>query len=66
MEQQPQLNDHNKQEYPPMHTEETYYLVYKTHLVKCIVFPGVMYGCESWTIKKAEPRRIDSFELWCR
>ena len=37
----------------------------KFHLVKCIVFPGVMYGCESWTIKKAEPRRIDSFELWC-
>ena len=38
----------------------------KFHLVKRIVFPGVMYGCESWTIKKAEPRRIDSFELWCR
>ena len=38
----------------------------KFHLVKCIVFPGVMYGCESWTIKKAEPRRIDSFELGCR
>ena len=38
----------------------------KFHLVKCIVFPGVMYCCESWTIKKAEPRRIDSFELWCR
>ena len=37
----------------------------KVHLVKAMVFPGVMYGCESWTIKKAEPRRIDTFELWC-
>ena len=37
----------------------------KVHLVKPIVFPVVMYGCESWTIKKAECRRIDSFELWC-
>ena len=37
----------------------------KVHLVKAIVFPVVMYGCESWTIKKAERRRIDSFELWC-
>ena len=36
------------------------------HLVKVMVFPVVMYGCESWTIKKAEPRRIDAFELWCR
>ena len=35
------------------------------HLVKVMVFPGVMYGCESWTIKKAECRRIDAFELWC-
>ena len=35
------------------------------HLVKVIVFPLVMYGCESWTIKKAECKRIDSFELWC-
>ena len=35
------------------------------HLVKAIVFPVVMYGCESWTIKKAERRRIDAFELWC-
>ena len=33
--------------------------------VKAIIFPVVMYGCESWTIKKAEPRRIDAFELWC-
>ena len=35
------------------------------HLVKAMVFPVVMYGCESWTIKKAELRRIDAFELWC-
>ena len=37
----------------------------KVHLVKAMVFPVVMYGCESWTIKKAEGRRIDTFELWC-
>ena len=37
----------------------------KIHLVKATVFPVVMYGCESWTIKKAERRRIDAFELWC-
>ena len=37
----------------------------KTRLVKAIVFPLVKYGCESWTIKKAEHRRIDAFELWC-
>ena len=37
----------------------------KVHLVKAMVFPAVMYGCESWTIKKAEPWRIDAFELWC-
>ena len=37
----------------------------KVHLVKALVFPVVMYGCESWTIKKAECRRIDAFELWC-
>ena len=35
------------------------------HLVKAMVFPVVMYGCESWTIKKAECRRLDAFELWC-
>ena len=38
----------------------------KVHLVKVMVFPVVMYGCESWTIKKAECRRIDAFELWCQ
>ena len=37
----------------------------KVHLLKAMVFPVVMYGCESWTIKKAEWRRIDAFELWC-
>ena len=37
----------------------------KVCLVKAMVFPVVMYGCESWTIKKAEHRRIDAFELWC-
>ena len=36
----------------------------KVHLVKAMVFPVVMYGCESWTVKKAEPQRIDAFELW--
>ena len=37
----------------------------KVHIVKAMVFPVVMYGCESWTIKKAERQRIDAFELWC-
>ena len=37
----------------------------KVHLVKAMVFPVVMYGCESWTLMKAEHRRIDAFELWC-
>jgi len=37
----------------------------KVHLVKAMVFPVVMYGCESWTMKKAECQRIDAFELWC-
>jgi len=37
----------------------------KVHLVKAMVFPLIMYGCESWTIKKAEHQRIDAFELWC-
>ena len=37
----------------------------KVRLVKAMVFPGVMYGCESWTMRKAECRRIDAFELWC-
>ena len=37
----------------------------KVHLVKAMVFPVVRYGCENWTVKKAEHRRIDAFELWC-
>ena len=37
----------------------------KVHLVKAMVFPVVMYGCENWTVKKAERRRIDAFKLWC-
>ena len=40
-------------------------LATKVHIVKAMVFPGVMYGCESWTIKRAECQRIDAFELWC-
>ena len=40
-------------------------LLTNVHLVKAMVFPVVMYGCESWTIKKSEHRRIDAFELWC-
>ena len=37
----------------------------KVHLVKAMVYPVVMYGCESWTVKKAERQRIDAFEVWC-
>ena len=37
----------------------------KVHLAKAVVFPAVMYGCDNWTIKKAEHRRMDAFELWC-
>ena len=40
-------------------------LLTKVRLVKALVFPVVMYGCESWTVRKAECRRIDAFELWC-
>ena len=43
----------------------TFTLSTNVHLVKAMVFPVVMYGCESWTIKKAEHQRIDAFELWC-
>ena len=44
--------------------KQNYYFADKVCLVKAIVFPVVMYGCESWTIKRAERRRIDAFELW--
>ena len=46
-------------------TNQRHYLPIKVHLVKAIVLPVVMYGCESWTIKRAEHWRIDAFELWC-
>ena len=45
--------------------KQRHYFANKGHLVKAMVFPVVMYGCESWTIKKAEHKRIDAFELWC-
>ena len=45
--------------------KQIHYFATKVHLVKATVFPVVMYGCESWTIKKAECPRIDAFELWC-
>ena len=41
------------------------YPLQRVHLIKALIFPVVMYGCESWTIKKAEHQRIDAFELWC-
>ena len=45
--------------------KQRHYFLTKVHLVIAVIFPVVMYGCESWTIKKAEHRRIDAFELWC-
>ena len=45
--------------------KQRHHFANKVHLVKAMVFPVVMYGCESWTIKKAEYGRIDAFELWC-
>ena len=44
---------------------KTHYFSTKVHLVKAMVFPVVVYGCDSWTVKKAERQRIDAFELWC-
>ena len=44
---------------------QRHYFVRKVHLIKTMVFPVVMYGCESWTTNKVEPQRIDAFELWC-
>ena len=56
-----------KYDQPRQHIKkQRHYFANKVHLVKAMVFPVVMYGCESWTIKKAECRRIDAFELWCR
>ena len=55
-----------KYDQPRQHIEkQRHYFVTKVHLVKAMVFPVVMYGCESWTVKKAERQRIDTFELWC-
>jgi len=52
---------------PRQHVKkQRHYFANKVHLVKAMVFPVVMYGCESWTIKKAERWKIDAFELWCR
>ena len=45
--------------------KQKHYFANKVHIVNATVFPAVMYGCESWTIKKVECRRIDAFELWC-
>ena len=51
---------------PKQHIKkQRHYFAKKIHLVKAMVFPVVMYGCESWTIKKAEHQRVDAFELWC-
>ena len=55
-----------KHDQPRQHiTKQRHYFANKVHLVKAKVFPVVRYWCESWTIKKAEHRRIDAFELWC-
>ena len=45
--------------------KQRHYFPTKVHLIKAMVFPVVMYGCESWTIKKAKHQKIDAFELWC-
>ena len=50
---------------PRQHIKKQRHLSTKVHLIKAMVFPVVMYGCESWTVKKAEHGRIDAFELWC-
>ena len=51
---------------PREHIEkQRHYFANKIHLVKAMVFPVVIYGCENWTVKKAEHQRIDAFELWC-
>ena len=57
-------NDDNDQ--PIQHIKkQRHYFPTKVHLVKAMVFPVVIYGCERWTVKKAECQRIDAFELWC-
>ena len=49
----------------PPDEKQRHYFPTKVHLVKAMFFPAVTYGCESWTVKKAEHQRIDAFELWC-
>ena len=59
----PWEKSHNQ---PKQHIKkQRHYFANKVHLVKAMVFPVIMYGCESWTVKKAEHQRIDAFELWC-
>ena len=59
----PWKKNYNK---PRQHIKkQRHYFADKAHLVKAMVFPVVLYGCERWTIKKAEHQRIDAFELWC-
>ena len=50
---------------PRQHIKRHYFPNKGTHLVKAMVFPVVMYGCESWTVKKSEHQRTDAFDLWC-
>ena len=50
---------------PKQHIKKQRHYFANKGLLKAMVFPAVMYGCESWTVKKAEHRRIDAFELWC-
>ena len=52
-------------EKPRQHFKKQYHFADKDHMVKAMVFPVVMYGCESWAKKKAEHQRIDALELWC-
>ena len=53
-------------EQPRQHIKkQRHYFAKKVHLIKAMVFPVVMYGCESWIVKKAERRRIEAFDLWC-
>ena len=64
----PALHNFQGPDTPPIHSTDTpehSTLSTKVHLVKAMVFPVVMYGCKSWTIKKAERQRFDAFELWC-
>ena len=56
--------DRRSRQKPFMYCLESFEFV-QTRIVKAMVFPVVMYGCESWTVKKAERRRIDAFEMWC-